>query len=207
MKKQSDLFRDFGILPGGVSPPPETVRCYFTRGHVVSQYLGTFLMSGLGIFLAVVFGRSSAFPANVLAAAASIGTCGSIVYLVTRYDFQWVELDDWTLRAQHLYTRRIVERSIQEVEDLLTLVCTVRNEVAHLAEALVGRVRGVEIRFRDKRTPIRISRADPAMKHAKELIEAIIYRMSEIDEVDAEIIDFEGKPLVRRIYWTSPTHP
>jgi hypothetical protein len=76
-----------------------------------------------------------------------------------------------------------------------------RNDIAHLTEALIGRVRGVEIRFRDKRTPIRISRADPAMTHAKELIEAIAYRMSEIGEIDAEVVEFEGKPLVRRIYW------
>jgi hypothetical protein len=39
------------------------------------------------------------------------------------------------------------------------------------------------------------------MRHARELIEAIAYRMSEIGEVDAEIIDFEGEPLVRRIHW------
>ena len=31
-----------------------------------------------------------------------------------------------------------------------------RNELVQLGEAFMGRVRGVEIRFRDKRTPIRI---------------------------------------------------
>jgi hypothetical protein len=57
------------------------------------------------------------------------------------------------------------------------------------------------IRFRGKPSPFRVARADPAMKNAKELIEAIVFRMSEKGEVDAELIDFEGKPLIRRIHW------
>jgi hypothetical protein len=203
MKEQPDLFRDFGILPAGVSPPLESVRCYLPRGHVVSQYFGTFLASCLGIFMAAVFARSFAFPANVLAAAAAIAACGWVVYFATRYDYAWVELEGRTLRAKHLYTRRIIEWSLDEVEDLLTLVWLVRSATTLIAEGLIGRVRGVEMRFRDGRTPIRITRADPAMKHARELIEAIIDRMSEIGEVDTEIINFEGRPLIRRIYWKS----
>ena len=39
------------------------------------------------------------------------------------------------------------------------------------------------------------------MTNAKELVEAIVYRMRERGEVDAEIVNLNGKPLVRRIYW------
>ena len=40
------------------------------------------------------------------------------------------------------------------------------------------------------------------MKNAKELIEAVVYRMSEHGEIDTEIAISMGKPFVRRIYWT-----
>jgi len=38
------------------------------------------------------------------------------------------------------------------------------------------------------------------MTNAQELVEAIIYRMSKTAELDAEIIDCEGIPLIRRIF-------
>jgi hypothetical protein len=41
------------------------------------------------------------------------------------------------------------------------------------------------------------------MTNAKELIEAIVYRMAEKAAITAEIVNLEGKPLVRRIYWKS----
>jgi hypothetical protein len=39
------------------------------------------------------------------------------------------------------------------------------------------------------------------MLNAKELIEAVIARMAERGELDAQIIDLEGKPLIRRVFW------
>jgi hypothetical protein len=57
------------------------------------------------------------------------------------------------------------------------------------------------IRFKDHRTPLQVSRADPAMRNARELIEAIVYRMTVMGEVDVEVINLEGRPLVRRISW------
>ncbi|MEX2559618.1 MAG: hypothetical protein WD403_06865 [Pirellulales bacterium] len=203
MKEQTDFFRDVGILPPGVSPPPEAVRGYLPWGHVIGQYLGTCLMSGLGIGVALLFALGLPFPVNI-AAAAPLAGFGYIVYRATRNDYTWVELDGEKLRAKHLYTRRVVERSIEEIEDLLTLVFQVRTAETLITEAWLGRVRGIMIRFRDKRTPLQVARADPAMKNAKELIEAIVFRMSEKGEVDAEVIDLEGKPLIRRIHWKEP---
>jgi hypothetical protein len=200
MKRQPDYFRDFGIIPYGVAPPPETVRCYLPWGHIIGQYVFTGVMAGFGIGIGTLFALTLPLPANVLASAAALGGFGCLVYLATRNDYSWVELDGETLRARHLYTQRVIERSIDEIEDLLTLVFQIRTVTVRITESWLGRVRGIEIRFRDKRTPLRVCRADPKMRNAKTLIEAIVYRMSEIGEVDAEIIDLEGKPIIRRIY-------
>jgi hypothetical protein len=75
-----------------------------------------------------------------------------------------------------------------------------RPETA-VVENLLGRVKGIEIRFHDRRTPLRILRADPAMTNAKELIEAVVYRMAQIRELETEIAEVNGKTLVRNIHW------
>ena len=204
MKKDPDFFRDYGIIPHGVAPPPYTVRCYLPRGHIVGQYVFTGVMASFGIAIGAVFAFTLPFPANVLASGAALCGFGCLVYLATRNDYAWIELDGDLLRARHLYTQRVIERSIDEIEDLLTLVFQIRTVTIRITESWLGRVRGIEIRFCDKRTPLRVCRADPKMRNAKRLIEAIVYRMSEIGEVDAEMIDFEGKPMIRRIHWKNP---
>ncbi len=201
MPDTPDFFREFGILPYGKAAPPGKVRASFSRGTVVGQYIATALMSGFGLGVAVVFAFTIPFPFNIAAAPAAVALFGYVVYLATRNDYAWIELEKDVLRAKHLYTRRIVERPIAEIDDLLTLVIQVRTLAVHITEAWLGRIRGIEIRFQDKRTPLRVSRTDPAMKNAKELVETLIYRMGEKAPVDAEIIDLRGKPLVRRIFW------
>jgi hypothetical protein len=201
MKRQPDYFRDFGVIPHGVAPPPETVRSYLPWGHIIGQYVFTSVMAGFGVGIATLFAFTLPLPANALASAVTLGGFGYLVYLATRNDYSWVELDGETLRARHLYTQRVIERSIDEIEDLLTLVFQIRTAAVRITESWLGRVRGIEIRFRDKRTPFRVCRADPKMRNAKKLIEAIVYRMSQMGEVDAEMIDFEGKPMIRRIHW------
>ncbi len=39
------------------------------------------------------------------------------------------------------------------------------------------------------------------MTNAKELIEAVVYRMSEYGEIDTEIAINSGEPFIYRIYW------
>lgn len=206
MPEQPDFFRDFGIIPFGVgAPPAETIRCELFWPQVIGQYVFTGVMSGLGLGVASLILLTLDFPLNLTSALAA-ACFGYLVYVATRYDVSWVELDGETLRAKHLYTRRVFERSIADIDHLLTLVYEVRRLETILAEAWLGRVRGVEIRFRDGRTPLRVHRADPAMKNAKELIEAIIYRMSQKGEIDAQVVQFAGKPLIRRINWKSGPH-
>jgi hypothetical protein len=201
MAQQPDAFRDFGILPQGVKPPPEIVRCFFSRGRIIGQYIGTILASSLGIGLAALLVLTMPFPLNLLGCVAALAGSGAFVYLVTHNDYRWVELDGTTLRAKHLYTGRVIERSVEEIECLSTMVYQVRSIETFIAEGLLGRIRGVEVRFRDRRPPLRIMRADPAMTKARELIEALVFRMGQIREIDAEIVNFAGKPLVRHIRW------
>ena len=149
MSGPPDFFRDFGVLPNAAVSSTRTVRAYFSWGQVVGQYLMTFLMTGVGVALALYCEVTLPFPANLLGAVASFAGFGYIVYRATRNDYSWVELDGGKLRSKHLYSRRVVERSIEEIE-------------------------------------------------------AIVHRMSELGAIDAEIIDFAGKPLVRRIHWKEP---
>ena len=203
MAQEPDFFRDFGIIPHGVPAPTGIVRAYFPRGTMFSQYLGTLFFSGLAIALSGFLALYLPSPLNLLGSSCVLGLNGLWIYGVIRNDYAWIELEGDTLRARHLYTGRVVERSVDEIEDLLTNVLQIHDVTARIVEAWIGRVRGITIRFRDKRTPFPVSRTDPAMKNAKELIEAVIYRMWERGGVDAEFIDIEGRPLIQRVYWKS----
>ena len=201
MPQQPFSFRDFGLLPENLQPPPEKIRSFFSAGRVIGQYIGTGLVSALGLGLTVLFALTMPLPLNLLAGAAALAGFGALVYLATHNDYRWVELEGDTLRAKHLYTGRTIERSVGDIESLGTMVYQVRKAATVVMEKLLGRVKGIEIRFRDRRTPLRILRADPAMTNAQELIEGLLYRMSQIHELDAEIVQFAGRPLVRHIYW------
>src|SRR5205807_1608280 len=100
---------------------------------------------------------------------------GSIVYIATRHDFAWVELDRNILFARHLYSGKVIVRKISEIEELITHVFLVRTEISQVHEALFGRIRGIEIRFGDGRTPLRVWRADPAMTNALSFMQALIF--------------------------------
>lgn len=196
-----DFFRNFGIVPNDLAPPPGPIRSYLPWWHIVGQYLGTGFMLSVGAGMGLIFFLGLPMPVGLLCAAVLLGVLGYFIYRATCHDYSWIELDGRVLRARHLYTQRIVERQIEDIEDLLTITFAAVNLTVIIVESLVGRIRGIEIRFRDKRSPLRVLRADPAMKNAKELIEAVIFRMSEVARVDAEVVELDGKPMVRRIFW------
>ena len=201
MPEKPPTFRDFGILPDGLQPPPEKIRCFFSPGRIVCQYIAIGIIAALGLGLAVLSALTMPLPMSLLACAAALTGFGAFVYLATHNDYRWVELDGDTLRAKHLYTGCTIERSVEEIESLGTMFYQVVSVETAITQSLLGRVRGVEIRFRDRRTPLQILRSDPAMTNAKELIEAILYRMSRVRELDAEVVTFRGRPLVRNIHW------
>jgi hypothetical protein len=201
MPEQPPTFRDFGILPDGLRPPAEKIRSFLSKGRIVGQYIGTGLVSALGLGLIMLFALTMPLSLGLLGCAAALAGFGAFVYLATHNDYRWVELEGNTLRAKHLYTGRVIERSVEDIESLGTMVYLVKSATAVVVENLLGRVKGIEIRFRDRRTPLRILRADPAMTNAQELIEAVLYRMKQVGELRADIINLDGQPLVRRIYW------
>lgn len=195
------LFKDFGILPEQVSAQPHLIVAEFSPFQLFGQVLGTLLISGLGLFCTWLLAFRSEFPGNVLGSLAMIALFGYIVYRGTRNDYSWVRVEGTAIRAQHLYTRRLLDREIRDIEDISTMVIPGIDATSAIHSSLFGRIRGVRIRFRESKDSIDISLADPAMKGAKNLIEAIIGRMAQCAEITADIEELQGKPLVRRIRW------
>ena len=201
MSLWSLTFRDFGLLPENLTPPRGPVRAFFSGGRVFGQYLFTAIVATIGIVLAAAIAWALAFPLNLLGATATLLTFAAVLYLATHNDFRWVELDGDIIRARRLYAAHIVERRIEEIDSLSTMVLRLRRHETVVIERLLGRVKGIEIRFTDRRTPIRVLRADPAMTHAQELIEGVLYRMSLRGELNPEIVNFAGQPLVKSIHY------
>ncbi len=48
-------------------------------------------------------------------------------------------------------------------------------------------------------------RADPAMTNAQAFIEGVLYQMMQAGELDTQIVDFNGRPLVKNVTWKG--HP
>jgi hypothetical protein len=185
MPEVPEVFREFGLVSSGVTPGSEIVRSYLTSAQIAGQYLcsGLVLSFGLAIGFSSMFELS--FPANLIIGPGIIDLWAFGLWFLYRRDYAWVELDGDTLRARHLYTRRVIERSVDEIEDLIAVL-------PH---------RGFEIRFQDKRLPLRIQRVDPAMKNATELIASVISRMVQRADLDADLMSYCGDRLIRRIYW------
>ena len=86
-----------------------------------------------------------------------------------RHDYAWIELTENKLRARHLYSWRIFEFPLDEVD---------RLEAYDLAPGISFAMKGAVIRLWDERQRLWIPIADPAMKNAKELIAAINDRLA-----------------------------
>jgi hypothetical protein len=198
--KQEDLFRTMGVLPSDEKSAPDRIRSRLTRGNIFGQWIA-FLMFGvspvlLGLFLLAVvpvleirLGLTLIF--NIIGF--------SLGFLIARDVFEWVELDGGTLRWKHLFTRIERERDLRELESIETLTLAYRTVAVAIVEGLYGRVKGFEFRFRGLKTGIRVFRTDPTMTNVQPLVEAVIVRMYEHGDVEPEVIDFKGSPLVRRI--------
>jgi hypothetical protein len=201
MPDQSSTFRDFGILPDDLRPPPGRIHCFLSAGHIVVQYLLTGLFATIGLTVAAVVLLTTPIPLNLVGATAIAVGVAALIFLGTHNDYSPVDLEGNILRATHVYTGRVVERSIDEIECLATIVLTVRHIETVVIEKLLGRVKGIEIRFGDRRTPLRVMRAGPPMTDAEELIKAILYRMQQRGGLETEVVEFAGQPLIHRIYW------
>jgi hypothetical protein len=204
---RSATFRDFGINPREVQPPPPEVRCSMPAFHAFGQYVATLLMGCLPIVLAGLFTWSQGIPLFVLGLVAGAGAGIFVGSLGARGTYAWVECRGRTLRARHLYVPSIIERSITDIAELRTILYpTVTPHLSMLiatkiASAWLGPVRGIEVRFRDGKTSMQIMRSDPTMRNAQELIEAIVYQMANTASLGLSVTERNGHPIIESIYW------
>jgi len=194
------VFPEFGIHPDGLLPSNGPVRGFISSKRIVFEYLMTIGMVALGLWLSFFLWRALPPGLNWLGSAATLLGFAAFVVLGTRQVYHWIELNGQTLRAKRLFLWPMVHRSIDEIESVETLVLTMRDRPEVMViEAMFGRVLGVDLRFHGRRAPLRIRRVDPWMAHAEELIEAVLYEMSQTGELETEMLDLEGVPLVGRV--------
>ena len=201
MPQQPQSFRDFGILPENLQPPVGPVRGFLSPTRVWGQYLGTVLVTLFGLAVVAFIVWAIPAPLSYVGCLATVAGFVVFIYLMVKDDYGAIELDGDELRATHLYTGRVWKRRVQEIERLTSIVHHGGTAEGAAIQALLGRIKGMEVRFRNSPAPLRILRSDPAMTNAQELLQAILYRMSQIDELDAEVVNTGGGPLVRTIFW------
>jgi hypothetical protein len=198
--KRDEILRTYGILPEKKAPPRGPIRSRLTTGNIIGQWIA-FLMFGicpilLGLFLLIV--------APILSVRLGLGGFLSIMGLFLGFSIardvnEWVELDGDTFRWKHLFTRRLSERDISEIDSIVTLTLAIRTLAVRIVEGMLGRIKGFEFRFPDMKQGVRVFRADPAMTNVRELLEGVVSKMYEFGEVVPEITDLDGTPLIRRL--------
>jgi hypothetical protein len=201
MSQPAFAFRNFGIHPDDLPPPPESVRTFISLGRAIGQYVFTGIVALVGLGCIALFLIFAPTWMSVLGCSATIAAIGVLLYFVIRHDYGSVELEGTTLTATHLYTGHALQRSLTDIECVRTIYLRGHSVHALISQKLLGRVKGVEIRFRGEITKLRILRSDPAMTNAQQMVEAILARMAQLGELDAEVSDVEGEPLVRSIVW------
>lgn len=176
------------------------VRSSLTTGHVIGQWVAFVLFGicpvALGLLLLIVI------PVLEVRLGVGVFFCilGAVLGVLIAHDVNaWVEVDGNMLRWKHLFTRRVHERQICELDAIVTLTLAVRTAVVRIAEGVFGRIKGFDFRFRGTKRGVRIFRADPAMTNVRELVEAVVNRLYLYGDVVPEIVNFEGKPLIRRL--------
>jgi hypothetical protein len=195
------IIRDVGIFPRSLATPSGRVRCYLSGPRILFEHSMTVGISLLGLALLFFIPTWLPDPLNWLGVATAVVGFVAMIDLGTRSVYRWVELDGTTLRAKQLLTGRVTERDVAEVLSVDTLILKVRQAETVMIESLLGRVQGVDVRFRGARKPLRIRRVDPAMHNAETLIEAMLDRMQQIGELETDFIDLDGTPVVGSVYW------
>lgn len=106
---------------------------------------------------------------SIVSAVALCGASAFITYHMTQ-NFQWVEFDGTNIRGRRFWTRRLVENSLENIRDIRVLGAVVKNTVTRGTDAILGEVRGWEIRFQNGPS-IALVKYD--MKNAEQLVEAV----------------------------------
>ncbi len=205
----AEMVRNFGILPADQPLPTGKVRSTMKTGTVVGQYIFTGLLCGfigLGGLIPLcigIFGDLKMENRIICIAFGVFGLCAvAFIASFLRHDNHWVELDGDRLRFKRLYTRATFERPVTDINDILTEVLMIKTVAARIVEKRQGRIRAFSFRFHDMPRGIKVFR--PEMTNVPELVSAVIATMSKYGQVVPEVIDMEGTPMVRRIYWATP---
>jgi hypothetical protein len=199
MDKRS-LLRNYGIVPRRQPTHSGPVRAEFSRGTQIGQWVA-FSLFGIGpILLGVLL--LIVVPVLVVRLPLFLGFTlfGLLVCWFVAHDANaWVELDEDHLRWKNMFTGRIQERPVNELTEILTMVLAVTSIALKIHENIFGRIRGFEFRFEDPKARVRIFRADPKMTNVMELVEAVVGKLYEQGEVEAETILFDNKPLIKTL--------
>ncbi len=166
-----------------VKAPAEAVRCYYGWGHVIGEYAKTALVVGTGLGFCNYYALNVPFPFNILGAVLYVALFAFLLYMVTRYDYAWIVVDESRIRAKHLYWPRIVDRRIEEIKELRTVLSA-------------GKIKAVKVVFWNVRLPIATMRIDMAMTNAREAIDALMIRMEEIEKKRGKMADRDERLIV-----------
>lgn len=201
------LLRDFGLMPGAEPAPAGKVRSTLKWHNAIFQVVMTVLLVGgiaaLGLWFAIGgirgWGTQPDAPLLLAASPAMLGLAALLAYHGAGDVNLWVEVDGDVIRARHLYSLRVTTRRVGEIEEVRTLAFAAGGATALAVESLVGRVRGVEIRFGGGGRGLRVFR--PEMSGVWELIAAIYWAMGREGEIAPEVERFEGRPWIARVTW------
>lgn len=198
--QKDELLRTYGILPERTAPRRGPIRSSLTKGNIIGQWIAFVLFGVCPILLSLFL----LIAVPVLPVRLGLGgfffAFGLIVgFFIARDVNEWVELDGETLRWKHLFTRRVHERKVREIEAVVTLTLAVRTVTVRIVEGIYGRIKGFEFQFPGMKQGVRVFRADPSMTQVRELLEGVIAQMYQYGEVVPEIVELDRQPLVRRL--------
>ncbi len=129
------------------------------------------------ILLNVPFG-----PGPFATAIGALGATAFIGYHMLQ-NYQWVELDGDVIRGRRFWTRRLVEQRMDAIREVRCLGAAGRSIETLVADRLLGRVRGYEIRF-ERGPAIGLVRHD--MAGVDEFIVALHARLAASRTVEAQ---------------------
>ncbi len=199
MSEDRPAFHDLGILPVDLREPAAQIRASLTSGRVVAQFIVVWLTTAAVLAAAVFYYFTSPPVLNILGVVTTVAAIAAFLFMAMRRSNRWVELDGHQLRAQRLYTGQQVQHTVDDISSVVTIYLGAGRTELDVLNKLFGRVKGVEIQFKDGRTPLRIYRTDPAMTNAQEIVEAILFRMQETRELDVDATMEQDRLLVKSI--------
>ncbi len=153
-------------------PRSDAVRCYYRWGRLLYEYVKSALVALLGFILCGLFAlaaENEPFLARLFIAAIYPAFLAFLLFMITRYDYAWIEIDGLSIRASHLYWPRSIERRLDEIQEL--------RPVLHS-----GRVMAIKVVFWNVRLPFTTMRIDMSMCNAEEAIGALTTRFSDIEK-------------------------